>query len=291
MSPAVEVRARRAFALGAVLGLALAMGSLLARKTDGTMPVDAVALVNGAPIRQADLERALAALAADRRDPPGPAERRLVLDRLVEEELLVQRASELGLDRRDRGLRTRLVTAMVDAIVADGAQVDPTPEQVAAFYRDHAAGFAQPTRLWVRDIEVLVHEGRSDEEARALAVHAAGRLRAGESFGTVADALGDRPVAPLPDGPLSPTVLREFLGPAVAHAALQLGPGDVSEPVQSAGAFHVLQAVTRDAGTLPPLTEVEDEVRAEMRRRADDDALRAYLADLRRGARIQVREP
>jgi parvulin-like peptidyl-prolyl isomerase len=255
------------------------------------MPADAVAIVNGSPIREADLERATAALAADRRDPLGAAERRLVLDRLVEEELLVQRASELGLDRRDRGLRSRLVTAMVDAVVTDGAHAEPTPEQVAAFYREHAAVFAQPTRLWVRDIEILVHDGRSDEEARAVAAHAAIRLRAGESFGAVAGALGDRPVAPLPDGPLSPTMLREFLGPSVAHAALQLAPGDVSEPVQSAGGFHVLQAVTRDAGTPPPLAEVEDEVRAEMRRRADDDALRAYLADLRRRATIRVREP
>jgi hypothetical protein len=121
MSPAVETRARRGFAIGAVLGLALAMGSLLSRKNDPPMPADAVAIVNGSPIREADLERAMAALAADRRDPLGAAERRLVLDRLVEEELLVQRASELGLDRRDRGLRSRLVTAMVDAVVTDGA--------------------------------------------------------------------------------------------------------------------------------------------------------------------------
>ncbi|HEY3190956.1 MAG TPA: peptidyl-prolyl cis-trans isomerase [Solirubrobacteraceae bacterium] len=267
------------------------MASLLTRRTDLTVPTDAAAMVNGSPIRKADLERALTALAADRRDPLGTAERRLVLDRLVEEELLVQRASELGLDRRDRDLRTRVVTAMVDAILADGTRPDPTPEQVAAFYGEHAATFAQPARLWVRNLEVRMREGRSDDQAREVALRAAVRLRAGEDFAAVAAALGDPPVAPLPDGPLSPTMLREFLGPAVAHTALQLAPGAVSDPVQSAGAFHVLQAVERDAGTPPPLAEVEDDVRAEMRRRADDDALRAYLDDLRRRATIRVREP
>jgi parvulin-like peptidyl-prolyl isomerase len=108
----------------------------------------------------------------------------------------------------------------------------------------------------VRDIEILVHDGRPDDEARAVAAHAAIRLRAGESFGAVAEALGDRPVAPLPDGPPADGTAREFLGPSVAHAALQLAPGDVSEPVQSAGGFSRPQAVTRDAGTPPPLVEV-----------------------------------
>jgi hypothetical protein len=290
-SLAVEGRARRVFALGAALGFALAIGSLLEREPDLALPADAVATVNGIPIRGADLERAVTALAADRRDPLGPAERRLVLDRLVEEELLVQRASELGLDRRDRGLRARLVSAMVDAILADAEPPEPTAEEVAAFYREHAGLFTLPARLQVRGLAIQVGNGRSEEEARARADRAARRLRAGDDFGAVADALGDRPVAPLPDGLVSVTQLREYLGPSVALAALRLAPGDVSDPVSSSGGFHVLQGVAREAGIPPALAEVEDEVRAEMRRRADDDALRAYLDDLRRRATVRVREP
>jgi hypothetical protein len=285
-----EERTRRAFAVGATLGLVLAIGSLWQREPALGVPADAVAMVNGTPIPGSDLERALAALAADRRDPLGPAERRLVLDRLVEEELLVQRANELGLDRSDRTLRARLVTAMVDAILSDGTRAEPSAGEVAKFYHENGALFAPPARLWVRDVQVRV-EGRTEEEARARALQAATRLRAGERVDTVAADLGHRPIAPLPDGPISPTQLREYLGPTVASAALRLAPGDVSEPVRGPEAFHVLQGVTREAGPPPPLTEVEDAVRDEMRRRVDADALRAYLDDLRTRATIRVREP
>lgn len=99
-------RATGVLAAGALLGLAAAGAALLApRAGPAALPDDVVAVVNGAPVRSADYRRAVAALAADRRDPLGDADRRFVLERLVDEELLVQRALELGLARHDRRVR------------------------------------------------------------------------------------------------------------------------------------------------------------------------------------------
>jgi len=90
---------------GACAGLALAVAGLVAPPETPRLPEGAVAAVNGSLVRSADYERALEALAADRRDALGASEKRHVLDRLVDEELLVQRAFELGLARQDRRAR------------------------------------------------------------------------------------------------------------------------------------------------------------------------------------------
>ena len=82
--------------------------------------------------------------------------------------------------------------------------------------------------------------------------------------------------------------LREYLGPTATRIALELEPGAVSDPVRSAMGRRVLQLVARRAGRVPLLSEIEDEVRAELRRRAGDRALRDYLDELRERADVRI---
>jgi hypothetical protein len=60
----------------------------------------------------------------------------------------------------------------------------------------------------------------------------------------------------------------------------------VSDPVRSGGGLRVLQLLEREQEFNPALSEIEAEVRAELRRRLGDRALRAYLAELRRRADV-----
>src|SRR5262249_43475430 len=82
-------------ALGLVGGVAMAASGLFATRDGGGLPADAVARVNGAVIRLEDYRRIAGGLDADRRDGLGPGDRQRVLDRMIDEELLIQRALEL----------------------------------------------------------------------------------------------------------------------------------------------------------------------------------------------------
>ena len=113
-------------------------------------------------------------------------------------------------------------------------------------------------------------------------------MRGGAAAADVQQAVGDAPVARLPDAPLPAAKLREYLGPAAVEALAALAPGEVAEPVRTAGGYQVLRLVAREPDREPELAEVEAEVRAEWRRRAGDEALRAYLDELRRRAAIAV---
>jgi parvulin-like peptidyl-prolyl isomerase len=275
-------------AAGAVLGLAWAALGLLERGGGGALPADAVASVNGEPVPADDYARMLAALASDRRDPLDDEDRRHVLDRMVDEELLVQRALELGLARHDRRVRADLTSALIASVVSEAEERQPSASEIEAFYAETRDFFARPGRLRAR--QVLVRADADSDAARARADQAAARLRAGEELARVASELGDPEDAPLPDALLPPMKLREYLGPTALRTLLGLAPGAVSEPVRSEAGWRVLVLVEREAEWAPPLAEIEEQVRAEWVRRQGEIALREYLDELRRRADVRLAE-
>jgi parvulin-like peptidyl-prolyl isomerase len=277
---------------GALAGIAAAGLSLLGSGRDApALPEGAVATVNGAVLRTVDYQRALAALESDRRNPVGEAEQRFVLDRLVDEELLVQRALELGLAKSDRLVRNQLVAAMIASVTEDAALGEPDDAALRAFHAEHPERFTEPGRLRARQLWVRAAPLRSDDEARARAAEAVARLRAGEPFDAVAAALGDPLVAPLPDAPLPVAKLVEYAGPGALAALADAAPGTVSEPLAFAGGFQVLALSARDDAVSAPYESVADAVRAEWRRNAGDEALRRYLDELRDRAEIRMAGP
>ncbi len=283
-------RAQPWLALGAVAGIGCAaVGLLLSGERDRALPANAAASVNGAVIRLEEYDRAVAAFAADRRDPIGPEDRRHVLERMLDEELLVQRGLELGLARHDRRVRGDIVSAVIELVVSQADGEAPTDGEVRAFYEQNRDYFAHTERLLVQQVFVRAAPQRSEDEARARADQAARRLRGGESFESVFRSLGDPEVAPVPRDLLPVTKLREYLGPTAARAAQGLDVGATSDPQRSASGYHVLVLLDRSPGFAPPLSDVQAEVRVELRRRASERALRAYLDDLRERADVRVR--
>ena len=131
-------------ALGSLVGICLGVLSALGSKTPlDRLPADAVAVVNGVPIRAEDYRRAVAMLAGDKRNPLTQADRVHVLDRLIEEELLIQAAVSERLVDHDRAVRQAITRAMLAVIVTDSASARPTREELRAFHADNAALFAQ----------------------------------------------------------------------------------------------------------------------------------------------------
>jgi parvulin-like peptidyl-prolyl isomerase len=280
-------------AAGAALGIGLAAAGLVSgrRGAAGPLPPGAVASVNGEIIRTQDYERVLSTIAHDRRDGQDPlnkADRRRVVDRLIDEELLVQRGLELGMALHDGKVRKDLTSAVIDSVVADFTDVQPTDKELKAFYDQNRAFFAGPGRVRVRQIFFRARTTADAPMAFDRAQQALKRLRGGEDFAAVRNAVGDPALAPLPDALLPPAKLVDYLGPTAARAALSLQVGAISDPVRSSTGFHILQLLDRQPEPSPPLDQIKPQVAAEFRRRASEKALRSYLDDLRSRARVKV---
>jgi len=291
MSSPPNMRARVWLALGAAVGMGLAVASLLDSEEAAPLPVGVVARINGAEIRQSTYQRAVEALARDRRATLQPDDLQHVLDRLIVEELLVQYGESLQLARSDRRVRGDIVSAVIAAQVASVDGVEPTREEIEGFYRENADFFRRPERLHVRSIWIRTDPVRTNREAVVLARKAQALLQRGDDFEAVAAEFGEPEVAPVPDVPLPPAKLRDYVGPAALVVAQQLEVGGVSHPVVAGGGARVMVLVDKTPAESPPLAEIEDEVRSEWVRRSGDQALRRLLSELRADARIQVAEP
>jgi len=272
---------QRWLAAGAAAGLLVAaIGVIGERPSVDDLPPGAVARVGDALIRAEEYDRLVAGLESDRRSPVDAKLRRHVLDRMIDEELLVQRAVELGLVDVDRRVRANLTSAMIQSIVDDADEVEPSARDLESFYREQAEFFTAPGRLRVRQIFV---RSRADERgtAQERAAGAQAALDTGESFEGVREQYGDGEISPIPDAMLPALKLREYIGPTALRAAMELEVGQVSEPIRSGTGIHFLKLVEREPERTPPLDEIEVQVRSEWRRRQGDRALRAYLDGLR----------
>jgi parvulin-like peptidyl-prolyl isomerase len=282
---------RRPFALlalGAALGIAAAGFGLLRSDPARGLPPGAVALVNGAAISADTYTRLVEGYESDTRESASVEMRKRILDRLIEEELLVQRGLSLGLAESDRRVRADIVQAMIRSAVAEAESETPSERDLAAFYEEEREFFSTPGRVRIAQLFVRVKDAADDSPAHSRAEQARARLAAGEPLADVRAALGDAEVSPVPDALLPPAKLREYVGPTVLRSALAAELGAWSEPVRSGAGYHVLSVVEREPPSTPPLAEIREQVQIEWTRRSGDRALRRYLDDLREEAEVRV---
>ena len=293
MSAARDDRtARVLLVLGAAVGISLAaVGIVRSGASTLSIPDEAVALVNGRPLSREAFARFIAAVAAERKlltlDAP---EQRRLLERMIDEELLLQRGIELGLSRFEPTARRAIVSALIASVTADAEVGEPDEPTLRRFHAEHPGRFTRSDRLQL-DVAFVSARERPDPLALRIAGEITRRLRAGEDFERVREERADDPVAELPAGALPIETVRRYLGPTAARTALELEVGEVSEPVRGSAGYQVLRLRERAAGKLAPFAEVREQVRAELLRRRGEQALGDDLGDLRASAEIRVREP
>jgi hypothetical protein len=263
-------RTRLAWFAVAAGGLLAAL-SLLYEGRGKSMPAGSVALVGDQAIARDQWQRAVQSVESDRGRALDAAERRAVLERLVDEELLFQHALDSGLARDDPGLRKTLIAALIDATTAGGTADEA--DMRALFERDPGYFAAQP-RLQVVAVRLAADAQLSDTEALRDALRHDAALPDGvERIALPAEAL------PLPQ-------LAQRLGGSAATALLRAEVGELIGPLAygQASLFLLLRARYADAVRYE---EVVDAVRSEWQRRAAETALTALLAELRRDASLR----
>lgn len=288
--PAEDARvARRGQALlwaGVALGMALTAWGLVGSSPAAPSLEGAVAVVNGQPLSRAAFDRFVAAVGEERREVLPPSERQRLLDRLVDEELLLQYGLGLGLARHEPTARRVIVQSVIASVTSAAEDVEPSEADLREYYARHPDRFVRSGRIVVEALAVPVHD-RSDGEARALADRAAGRLAEGAAPAAVAAELAGVETTPLPGGPLPLETVRRYLGPTAALRAESLAPGEVSDPFRATAGYLVLRLRDRQEDRVPPFEEVAREVRSEWVRTQGEEALRRFLDDLRASADLE----
>jgi hypothetical protein len=270
---------RPLYIAGVVTGLVVATLSALGPLRTGPLPRDAVARVDGVDVPRSTYEAAVAGLVADKRNPVSAGDRKLALDRLVDEELLVQRGLALGLAESEGSVRKALVDAMLQFAASEATGREPSDAELKAFYDARPMMFARSPQLRLAVASVAA---RSRAEAQLRAA-----LRGGAGFADAAHAAGAQ-FASLPDGYLGASKITDYAGPAARDAALGLRPGQVGGPITAGNQALFVWLIDARPGERMPFDSVRPQVLEAWRSDVQDHALDTYLADLRRRASVQL---
>ena len=262
-------------------GVALASLGLVHERASPAPVVDGevAARVGDDMVSRTALETAVGLVERDRRRPVTEEERRQILERLVDEELLFQQGLTLGIPRSDRKLRADVVSAVIEVATAEVA--DPSSGELRAFFETHRTLFVGPAALRMAQVFVST-AARDDAQAAAIALRARDRLRGGEDIDSVRTGLGDPAPLELPRAAVPASRLRDYVGPAAAEVGLSLDIGVVSEPLLAPDGYRVLLLLGREEAAGETFEQRQDDVLAEYQRRQHEEALRRYLDELRR---------
>jgi hypothetical protein len=276
--------------LGAGIGLIAALASVAGPRgaSQSELPGSAVALVNGLPLRVEALDRAVELVAGDRRNPTEAVEPSEILDRLIEEELLVQRAIDLDMVRSDASIRRAVVRAMIDIMVLEAESAMIEDADLRTYFDEHLGRFSRPPTAHVERVVVRDRLGSDDPQARADAV--AKLLAAGADADHVRRRHGDAASVPIPDGAVLLSELREYMGPALAKAVAESSPGSIIGPVESDGSLSVVRVIEVGEARAPEFEDIRAIIETAFRKQRVDAAMRSYLARLRDRSDIVVRE-
>ena len=236
---------------GMLLGAALAVFYIV--RLPGTIEptADAVAWVHGRPIARSSYESALQAVATDRKEGTlRPDDRERVLQRLIDQELLIDRAIELGLHERDPQIRNQLATAMIDFLArrAEDEASAASESDLRAFYDEQRFRFERSPQYRIRV------EGGS---------------------------------MPVPDGFLLAKDIEQRLGPRAARqvAALEVGQ---SVTIADRRPKVTVRLLEKREGEIVPFGEARAAVEAAYLRERSEAAVRDFLETARKHTDIRV---
>ncbi len=262
--------------LGVVVGIGLASISLI-KEIDFELEEDWIAKVEDSKISKARFNLQIKAYASDKRSPLTQEEKDFVLERMIEEELLIQRARDLGLLSTNTMVRGTIVQQMIDSIISGNSILEIKEEELKDFYNNNKSFFTRADRLRVRQ---LYFSDLNGEEGSDKAEEVFRYLLEGGDF-TSAYKMSDSTAMKLPDSLITLSKLREYLGPSLTKVAQNMQPGEFTEPKRVLDGYKILFLIDRVDAPIPEFSSIKNQVRSEFMKRRDDLTLRNYLNDLK----------
>jgi peptidyl-prolyl cis-trans isomerase SurA len=314
-----------AFAPSAIL---LSAGGAQARVVEKIAAVVGDSIILGSEIE----EKAAPLLAevsrlpeASKRAARAAALRREVLERLIDDELILQQANELKLTvtseqvdssieeikrqnsidddqlreaLRGQGmsmaayradLKKQLLRFRVINI-AVGSRVTISDEDVKMYYDRHLKDGAN-VQVRASHIFIAIPENADASvvaEKQAQAKKLLDRALGGEEFAKLAREASDDPATRAEGGDLG-YFGKDMLPKAIEEMVFAMKVGEVRGPVRADRGFHVIKLVDRKIKDQKPLDEVKDDVRMQLRQKEMERQTKSYLAELRKKTLVDIR--
>ena len=270
--------------LGVFVGISLAIFSSI-QDTNFEVDNNWVARVGDIEISREKYLLQLEGLNLDKRVPLKEEDRAFVLERMIEEELLIQRAKDLGMFSTNTMIRGAIVQQMINMIISENSLDIVSTSQLKEFYEANKGFFTSADRLRLKQIYFSDEKGGALERAQNTYLH----LVQGKNLDEI-DSKSDESALEVPNTLMTLSKVREYIGPSLMQLARMLKPGEFTSPKKVIGGYKIIVLLERRDASPPDFKEIRDRVKSEYQKRKDDKALRDYLNKLKKWYEID-RQP
>jgi peptidyl-prolyl cis-trans isomerase SurA len=288
-----------------------------------------VAQVNDDIVTLSDLNRGLAQyrqdlsarLSGDQLEQQLKRAEKDVLDELIRQKLLLQKAHELGfganiepqisaaverlreankikdMDELERalaqqgmdlaGLRDQIKKQIItENLVQEfvGSRITLLTQEIERYYKDHVDDFSTPEEVTLS--EILIPFGTDAAEAEARMTDIRTRTLQGEAFASLASQYSKGPTAG--KGGSIGTYLIGKLNPDIAASVATVKEGEVTAITKTKDSYAIYRVDQRKAKATRPIEDVRDEIRNRMYQQKFNPEYDRFINQLREDAYIQI---
>ena len=259
---------------GLFIGVFLAANSIV--QESNLIEDDWVANVGGVQISKEKYYSQLEGLAKDKKNPITERDKNYVLERMIEEELLIIRAKELGLFENNQIVRGSIIQQMIKLIISENYLESVEEETLKNFYEQNIGFFSSASRLRLQQIYFSNLSGDSKERSDEAFEY----LKEGASYDEVSK-MADQSALTIPNSMMNLSKVREYIGPTLMNLARRLEPGEFSVPMEVAGGHKIIYLFDKELSEPEEFDSIQPKILKEYQRRRDDNSLREYLEDLK----------
>ena len=261
--------------LGAVVGLIIAGTGILKKSSiDYYLPPNSIARVNDHFISNEAYLSAVNRYQGDSRNIMNDEKKMWVLQRLIEEELLVQRGLSIGLAQSTNEIRGSIVTVLIESITADANAKQPSEEELQEYFENNKERFLSQINLaveaWYSNSEISIDSFLLSQKNNS------------EKKETTIKRFDSMPRTLLPLGKI-----REYLGPSIANKLGDL-PINSTTLHKIRGRWYVTKILDKQEPSIPPFETIKNKILNEYRRNLADNYLRTYIENLKKNSNIKV---
>jgi hypothetical protein len=224
------------------------------------------------------------------RQPKTIEERRILLDELLKEEVLVQDALNLGLDRDlavkqqiDDARRLVLLKALIGRLIEE---ITVTPEEIKQQYQAYPAAYQVPERIRLRHLatpDLTQAEALRQQVVTGGDMELLGQGLVAEGGGPTALGTGwyIRALAKQLQALAGEQTEDGMMPPQLEAVAFALEPGQVSQPVKGLDSrYYVFRLEERMPATQKPIAEVWDQISTALKLQKQQKTLQEHVDNM-----------
>ncbi|MGB9668451.1 MAG: peptidylprolyl isomerase [Thermosulfidibacteraceae bacterium] len=245
-----------------------------------------LARVNNETITTKDLEEAISTLPPQFRAVVSEDSelKKKLLDRLIEERLLIQEMKRAGV-KEDEEIR-RKVERFREALLLEKFLKDKfsnataTDDEIKSYYENHKEEFKQP------EIYELSYISIKDEQKLKKAVE---ELKKGTPFEEVAKKYSEDEETKNKGGYLGEVSVDGISDP-FKNIISRLKPGEFTEPIKSENGYQIIKVIDKKPARILNLGEVREKIKDKLTSEKQQKEYEKFIKELKARSRIEVAE-